>query len=85
MPVRCKFRCNEVTKMIRQAYNQPSYFVYSYKFSNVYDDGNPENKQYFDATPFGSFEVGALKDDLFEPGREYYLDIIEVPAPAADN
>jgi hypothetical protein len=74
--VRCKFRCNEVVKREAQPYNQPSYFTYAYKFSAVYSD-TPENKKFFDATPFGGLEVGAFRDDLFMPGKEYYLDISE--------
>jgi hypothetical protein len=68
-----------------QPYNHPSYITYTYKFSAVYDDGVPENKEYFDATPFGSLEIGALKNDLFEPGLVYYLDLSPVPMPAEDN
>lgn len=79
--VRCKFRCNSVTKRLDN-YKEPR-FLYTYEFSAVYS-GSEENERYFAYTPSGTLTVGALKDDLFEPGKEYYLDIVEaVPVSAA--
>lgn len=71
MTVRCKFKCNEVTKTAR--YNGEG-FLYTAKFSAVYDN-SPENKAFFDATPNGQLSVGTYKEDHFTVGKEYYLDI----------
>ena len=74
--VRCKFRCNHMTKRLDSGSKQDQKFLYEYEFYAVYDDGNEENKKYFAYTPSGSLKVGTFRDDLFEPGREYFLDII---------
>ena len=71
MTTRCKFKCTEVVKS--QSYNSDK-FLYTAKFSAVYDN-SPENKEVFDATPNGQLSVGTYKDDRFEVGKEYYLDI----------
>jgi hypothetical protein len=70
--VRCKFICEAVEK--RAAWNKPGVFVYTAKFGAV-SDNSPENKEFFDATPCGRLEIGTYKDDLFEPGKTYFLDI----------
>lgn len=70
--VRCKFRCNEVVKRLGWQKDNP--FIYSAKFSAVTDD-SPENKNFFAATPSGQLEVSTMKEDLFEIGKSYYLDI----------
>lgn len=69
--VRCKFSCNTVKKTTDREHG----FLYTYEFSAVYS-GSEENKKFFAYTPSGSLNVGAFKDDLFEPGKEYYIDII---------
>lgn len=80
MTTRCKFRCDSVTKF---KHSQKEGFVYNAKFGVVYGD-SPENKQFFASTPTGQLEVGTISPDHFEPGKEYYLDITEAVAPAAD-
>lgn len=80
MTVRCKFRCNSVEKRLDN-YKEPR-FLYTYDFSAVYS-GSEENEKFFAYTPSGSLKVGSFKDDLFEPGKEYYLDIL--PAAVPDN
>lgn len=71
--VRCKFRCNSITKRL-DSYKSENKFVHTYEFSAVYD-GSEENKKFFAYTPSGTLNVGAFRDDLFEPGLEYYIDI----------
>lgn len=76
---RCKFVCNSVTKT--KHWNQPVAanavrFLYTAKFSAVYNN-SPENQQFFDATPTAELSLGVYKEDLFEPGQEYYLDFSE--------
>ncbi len=81
--VRCKFRCNAVSKRLDSGYGKPpNRFIYTYEFSAVYS-GSPENEKFFAYTPSGQLNVGAFKDNLFEPGNEYYLDIsLAVPVPS---
>jgi hypothetical protein len=38
-------------------------------------DGSPENKAFWEATPSGELSVSTVKQDVFEVGTEYYLDI----------
>lgn len=81
--VRCKFRCNSVSKRLDYGYQKPTEpkFLFNYEFSAV-TDGSEENKRFFAYTPSGSLNVGALREDLFEPGKEYYIDITPAPVPA---
>lgn len=70
--VRCKYTCQEVTK--RVAWNDKTKNLFNAKFTAVMD-GSPENKAFFEATPCGSLEIGTYKEDLFEPGKAYYIDV----------
>lgn len=74
MTVRCKFYCSEVTK--RKGWDKEKPFLYVAKFSPV-TSGSEENKRFYDCTPSGGLELGIIKQDLFEVGKEYYLDISE--------
>lgn len=74
MTIRCKYRCAEVTK--KAAWNSPK-FLYTAKFFAV-TSGSPENDKFFEFTPSGSLEIGTYKEDNFEVGQEYYLDITKV-------
>lgn len=77
---RCKFRCTSVTK--QEHWDKQKGFLYSAKFQAVYND-SPENKAFFEATPSGSLEVGTYKQDVFEPGKEYFIDIAVAEPVAA--
>lgn len=68
--IRAKFKCQSMTKTLK--YDGLSY-VYSYKFYAV-TSGSEENKSFFESTPSGSIELSTVKDDIFEIGKEYYLD-----------
>lgn len=75
--VRCKFRCQSVTK--KEHWNQkekPGQFLYEAEFAAVYD-GSPENAAFFEATPNGSLKIATYKEDHFQPGVAYYIDIVE--------
>jgi hypothetical protein len=54
--------------------------LWSIELSPVYGNGDPEheNTKFWDASPSGSFKLGTINEeaaDMFEPGREYYIDI----------
>mgnify|MGYP001560465204 CR=1 FL=1 len=68
--VRAKFICYEITKRTGWGENN---FVYAAKFNAVMGN-NDENKSFFAATPSGNIELSTIKDDLFEVGKEYYID-----------
>jgi len=78
--VRCKFTCQSVTMSVgyiyKPAVGSERKMVYSYEFSVVTAD-SPENAVFFASTPSGSLKVTAIKNDLFIPGKEYYLDLSE--------
>jgi hypothetical protein len=71
MQSRAKFTCTSVKKS--KGWNGTPPFLYSYEFIAV-TATNEVNKSFFASTPTGSLTLGAVRDDLFEPGREYYLD-----------
>ncbi len=73
MQTRCKFMCNSVTK--RKVWNKEEY-TFEAEFSAV-SSGSPENEKFFAATPSGSLKVSTYVDDIFEPGKAYYIDISE--------
>lgn len=73
---RCKFHCNSVRKSVARE-GTGEIFLYEAEFGAVYD-GSEENKEFFKWTPSGSLKLGVYKKDVFEPGKDYYLDISEV-------
>ena len=75
MTVRCKFQCVGVTK--RVAWQRPGYYSYEADFQAVAD--TPQNKQFFEATPSGSLKIATYKEDVFQPGHDYFIDITSVP------
>lgn len=81
MTTRCKFACQSVTKA-RNWHRGPDdpEFVYSARFSAV-TDGSEENKKFFHFTPSGMLEIATYKEDIFTPGKSYYLDILEAVEP----
>ncbi len=74
---RCKFHCASVTKTAYRQPNEPDTVLYTAEFYAV-TDGSEENKKFFAWTPSGSLKVGTYREDLFQPGRDYYVDITEV-------
>jgi len=74
--VRAKFRCNNVDS---ENVTGDSRNIQM----EVVIDGSPENKEFSEYTPYGQFNIGIDKGakalELFEEGREYYIDIIKAP------
>lgn len=72
--VRAKFKCSSITSFDGGSKKVQMHAVYS-------KDPNNENKDFTDSSPSGSFEIGIAAGkpagDLFEAGKEYYLDITE--------
>lgn len=75
MITRCKFHCGSVRKFMANDHGQEK-AVYEAEFSAVYS-GSPENEEFFKWTPSGSLKIGVYKADVFQPGKDYYLDISE--------
>lgn len=78
MNVRAKFVCTSVTKYKYGWGSQESPFHYNYAFMAV-TSGSDENESFFASTPSGEVKLSALKGDLFEVGKEYYLDFSPAP------
>jgi hypothetical protein len=76
--VRCKFRCDKLTKMKGWVGRE---FIYEYEFAAV-SSGSPENEAFYAASPGGHFKVYGVVADHFEVGQEYYFDI--TPAVSAE-
>ena len=74
---RCKFHCSSVTKTSYRQGDGSEKMLYTADFFAV-TEGSEENKKFFAWTPSGSLKLGTYKEDLFQPGGEYYLDISEV-------
>lgn len=72
MTTRCKFVCQSVTKS--KPWNTGDKgFLFTARFIPV-TGGSEENKKFFEYTPSGSVEIGTYKEDVFEVGKEYFLD-----------
>jgi len=71
---RCKFHCSSVKKMAYRQDGGTDRMLYEAEFYAV-STGSDENKKFFEWTPSGSLKIGVYKEDLFEPGKDYYLDM----------
>jgi hypothetical protein len=72
---RCKFECVAIKKFKGWSGHA---FLYEAEFNAVMDN-SPENKAFFAATPSGKLHVSTVVPDIFEVGKNYYLDISEAP------
>lgn len=73
--VRAKFKCIGMEKSLGWTGTS---FLYNYRFSPV-TSGSPENDRFYAATPSGELKLTAIRNDLFEVGKEYYLDFSSAP------
>jgi hypothetical protein len=69
--VRAKFVCNTVTQ--RMNADSQKQILWDYSFWPVIS-GSEENKKFFAYTPSGKIELSSINGQLFEVGKEYYLD-----------
>lgn len=77
--VRAKFQCHSVKKYSGTVWHGNVHergFLYAYEFGAVTGDKG-ENKSFFASTPSGSLRLDSVREDLFEPGKFYYLDFSE--------
>jgi hypothetical protein len=80
MNTRAKFHCYSMKKYHTTTWvdGKPVLgFLYDYQFNVV--SGNSSNKDdennlFFASTPSGQVNLSSVRDDLFEPGKDYYLD-----------
>jgi hypothetical protein len=84
MKTRCKFRCLSVKKT-------PGYDSEAKKDAPNYESefmavqaNSPENKIFFSSTPVGSLKVSLVRQDFFEPGKDYYIDITDCDSGNAE-
>ena len=89
MSVRAKFKCNGVTKRLTNVWypetkENKEAFIYEAEFFVVTnaDSKAPgdENAIFFSSTPSGKITISAMRDDLFDPGRTYYVDFNVAPS-----
>lgn len=77
MSVKAKFQCISIKKYKSNVWDTEGKksvdgFLYSYEFQAVTGTSD-ENKSFFASTPTGNISMAAVRDDLFEPGKSYYL------------
>ena len=72
MKVRCKFKCTNI--------GQSEKGLHSARFVPVIC-GSKENETFFKYTPGGEIKLDVLNAQYFEPGKDYFIDIEEVPQP----
>ena len=83
--VRAKFVCIEIRKVMGGTYDEngkyTSGILHAFRFVTV-TSNSEENKKFFSSTPNGSIEIQSVRDDIFEIGKEYYIDFtLAVPLP----
>lgn len=82
MTVRAKFQCAAKQQAETTIWDDEHKNVtgtgiaYRYDFYAV-TSGSDENNKFFASTPGGNLSLYAVRDDLFVPGKEYYLDFTE--------
>jgi hypothetical protein len=82
MTTRCKVLCITVLKRHAGGWyvSQGVEFLYEAEFIAV-TGASEENKKFFASTPTLNLKVSAINGDLFQPGKEYYLDFLPAAPP----
>lgn len=76
MVSRAKFTCTQVTKRASHWLPEQKY-LYDFEFMPVtaYNSKDTsENRKFWQSTPVGKLTMACVNPDLFEIGKEYYLD-----------
>lgn len=75
MSTRAKFRCTEIarTEGWDSKLGKPAILA-TYSFQ-VVTGGSKENEAFFAATPSGQLKLWCARDNMFEVGKQYYLDL----------
>jgi len=71
---RAKFVCTTVSKS--KHWDGSGRFLFTAKLNPVMS-GSEENKKFYTATPSGNIELGQFGEDVFEPGKSYFVDFTE--------
>lgn len=95
MNVRAKFRCDAITHLnmqiwdndARQTITRPARSI---RFTPVFpgSDKSHENAKFWAATPSGTIEIQCVNADAvegFEVGKEYYVDFTPADRPSAPH
>jgi hypothetical protein len=80
--VRAKFRVATITRSLGSRFDRAldKYVpqeTQTIRLQPVYDDGNPENKRFFESTPSGNIELGVMNVEAaqhFDLNADYYVD-----------
>lgn len=71
--VRCRFTCDSVTRLSPNHKGEPLFTV---EFS-----ASSRDSKFFEYTPYGKLHFGTINERAatqFEPGCDYYVDLIKV-------
>lgn len=71
---RAKFVCTSVSKS--KHWDGSGKFLFTARMTPVMN-GSEENKKFYASTPSGNIELGQFSEDLFEPGKSYFVDFTE--------
>lgn len=83
MTIRAKFKVQSIT--MQAHWQRDKGLIGTVKLQPVSGDSD-ENKAFYAATPGGSIDLSTINEDAlkqFEIGREFYVDFIPAPKPAA--
>lgn len=82
MTIRCKLHCASVTHTETGNWDpklQKSVVAITHEVQLFAVTGDsPENKEFFASTPSGHLLLKTVRDDLFVPGLDYYVDLTPV-------
>jgi hypothetical protein len=88
MTVRAKFAVNRKSQSLGSTKDDKGNWIQcvvnTIEMSPVYGNNDPEheNSKFWAATPSGKLELGVIPEEVgnvFEIGKEYYIDITEAP------